>query len=84
MPNLGLVELLIIMVVLGLVVALVIALILVVVRLVGGSRPPSHSPDLADRARALKYSGHAERAVVLVRGETGMSHDDAVQFVHHL
>jgi hypothetical protein len=83
-PNLGVPELLIILVGLILIGAVFIGLILLAVRLAGGRRPPSHSPDLAERARALKASGHVERAVMLVRGETGMNHQDASDFVHRL
>ncbi|MFI0421426.1 hypothetical protein [Spongiactinospora sp. 9N601] len=84
MPNLGPIELMIIMVVFGFIAALTIGLILLAVRLAGGRRPPPREADLAARARALKSSGHADRAIMLVRGETGMSHDDATRFVHTL
>ncbi|MDF5757204.1 hypothetical protein [Spongiactinospora sp. TRM90649] len=84
MPNLGPVELLIIIVVFGFIAAVTVALVLLAVRLAGGRKPPPREPDLAARARALKSSGHPDRAIMLVRGETGMSYDDASQFVHGL
>ncbi|MEV0195249.1 ribosomal protein L7/L12 [Nonomuraea sp. NPDC050691] len=40
-----------------------------------------HSGDLAARVRALKGDGRTEQAVFLVRGETGMDHDEATAFV---
>jgi ribosomal protein L7/L12 len=40
--------------------------------------------DLATRVRHLKESGQTERAVFLVRGETGMNHDEATLFVNSL
>ncbi|GLW06901.1 hypothetical protein Misp01_20310 [Microtetraspora sp. NBRC 13810] len=42
------------------------------------------APDLAGRARTLKAEGHTEQAIFLVRGETGMSHAEAVAFVDSL
>ena len=48
--------------------------------------PPAAQPqaDLATRVRHLKESGQTERAVFLVRGETGMNHDEATLFVNSL
>ncbi|WP_217707108.1 ribosomal protein L7/L12 [Nonomuraea rhodomycinica] len=43
--------------------------------------PTGHSADLASRVRALKCDGRTEQAVFLVRGETGMDHDEATAFV---
>ncbi|MBN6054878.1 ribosomal protein L7/L12, partial [Nonomuraea sp. RK-328] len=40
-----------------------------------------HTTDLAARVRALKADGRTEQAVFLVRGETGMDHDEATAFV---
>ncbi|GII04883.1 ribosomal protein L7/L12 [Planobispora takensis] len=37
--------------------------------------------DLADRVRGLKEAGRTEQAVLLVRGETGMTEDEARRFV---
>ncbi|WP_169946812.1 ribosomal protein L7/L12 [Microbispora sp. H11081] len=43
---------------------------------------PGHArPDLASRVRELKAAGHAEQAVFLVRGETGMGQAEAERFV---
>ncbi|MBO3749728.1 hypothetical protein J5X84_26915 [Streptosporangiaceae bacterium NEAU-GS5] len=41
---------------------------------------PPHD-DLAARVRALKAGGRAEQAIMLVRGETGMSEAEAEAFV---
>lgn len=46
-----------------------------------GAGPRPTGPDLATRARALKADGHREQAVLLVREETGMNHDEASAFV---
>jgi hypothetical protein len=48
--------------------------------------PPAAPPraDLATRVRHLKESGQTEQAVFLVRGETGMNHDEATLFVNSL
>jgi hypothetical protein len=40
--------------------------------------------DLAARVRALKADGRAEQAVLLVRGETGMSQSEAEIFVESI
>ncbi|GAA3164363.1 ribosomal protein L7/L12 [Nonomuraea roseoviolacea] len=44
-------------------------------------QPARHTGDLASRVRALKRDGRADQAVFLVRGETGMDHDEATAFV---
>ncbi|GIH96858.1 ribosomal protein L7/L12 [Planobispora siamensis] len=41
---------------------------------------PLHG-DLAERVRDLKEGGRSEQAVLLVRGETGMTEDEARRFV---
>ncbi|SDR31953.1 ribosomal protein L7/L12 [Thermostaphylospora chromogena] len=46
--------------------------------------PPQLDGDLATRVRELKAAGDTERAVQLVRGETGMDHAEAVAFVDAL
>ncbi|MBB4919131.1 hypothetical protein ACFY19_00025 [Streptosporangium saharense] len=91
MPNLGPTELLI----LGLLLilffgAIVTGLVLLVRR---AARPATFLPhpantsssrggaDLASRVHDLKVSGRAEQAVLLVRGETGMTEPDARRFV---
>ncbi|ACZ87318.1 hypothetical protein Aros01_05764 [Streptosporangium roseum] len=43
--------------------------------------PPGHGADLATRVRLLKTTGRSGQAVLLVRGETGMSEPDAQRFV---
>lgn len=43
--------------------------------------PLSRGADLATRVRLLKDTGRDEQAVLLVRGETGMSEPDAQHFV---
>ncbi|MER5422790.1 hypothetical protein [Streptosporangium roseum] len=43
--------------------------------------PPGHGADLATRVRLLKTTGRSGQAVLLVRGETGMSEPDAQHFV---
>ncbi|MFJ2033008.1 hypothetical protein [Streptosporangium sp. NPDC087985] len=85
MPNLGPVELLILLVL----PVLVITVTIVIVLVRRGSRPPAplpsgHSADLATRVRLLKDVGRAEQAVLLVRGETGMSGPDAQRFVESI
>ncbi|MFF4415571.1 hypothetical protein ACFYY8_23820 [Streptosporangium sp. NPDC001559] len=42
---------------------------------------PRRGADLASRVHDLKVSGRAEQAVLLVRGETGMTEPDARRFV---
>ncbi|MEV0151463.1 MULTISPECIES: hypothetical protein [unclassified Nonomuraea] len=44
-------------------------------------QPAGPAADLATRVRRLKSDGRADQAVFLVRGETGMGHDEAVAFV---
>ncbi|WP_205302750.1 ribosomal protein L7/L12 [Nonomuraea montanisoli] len=48
---------------------------------VAAVQPAGHTADLAARVRALKRDGRTEQAVFLVRGETGMDHDEATAFV---
>ncbi|OUC82557.1 hypothetical protein CA984_41195, partial [Streptosporangium minutum] len=43
--------------------------------------PPGYGADLATRVRLLKTAGRSAQAVLLVRGETGMSEPDAQRFV---
>ncbi|MFI6793198.1 hypothetical protein ACIBG4_38315 [Nonomuraea sp. NPDC050383] len=47
----------------------------------GPQQPAGPAADLATRVRRLKSDGRADQAVFLVRGETGMGHDEAVAFV---
>ncbi|GAA5065508.1 high-affinity K+ transport system ATPase subunit B [Thermocatellispora tengchongensis] len=84
MPNLGPAEIIVILAVFATIAALTVGLLLIAVRLAAGHKPQPRPADLATRARALKASGQTERAILLVRGETGMSHDDAARFVHTL
>ncbi len=94
MPNLGPTELLILGLLLILFFgAIVTGLVLLVRR---ATRPATFLPhpvghpntpsprggaDLASRVHDLKVSGRAEQAVLLVRGETGMTEPDARRFV---
>ncbi|AQZ62323.1 hypothetical protein BKM31_13380 [[Actinomadura] parvosata subsp. kistnae] len=45
---------------------------------------PWPDDQLADRVGALVDAGHTERAILLIRGETGMSHADAESWMHEL
>ncbi|MEV0584638.1 hypothetical protein [Nonomuraea sp. NPDC050310] len=67
-----------------LVTALLLALIMLAVRFV--HRPPTTAPsgELLERIRDLKARGLVQDAVLLVRGEAGMSHRAAVRFVRRL
>jgi hypothetical protein len=47
-------------------------------------QPRIEGPDLAARVRGLKAAGRPEQAVYLVRGETGMSEQEAELFVNSL
>ncbi|MER7208832.1 hypothetical protein [Streptosporangium sp. NPDC000239] len=94
MPNLGPTELVIIGLILILFFGGIIAALVLLVRrssrpatfLPHPAQPPSATPrrggaDLASRVHDLKTSGRAEQAVLLVRGETGMTEPDARRFV---
>ena len=48
---------------------------------VGPSARPAIGEDLAARVRRLIADGRREQAIFLVRGETGMAHDEASAFV---
>ncbi|WP_144070251.1 hypothetical protein [Nonomuraea indica] len=45
---------------------------------------PWPDDQLADRVGELVDAGHTERAILLIRGETGMSHADAENWMHEL
>lgn len=77
-------ETLTILLILALAAAVVIAGLFGLIRLAAGRKPPPRPADLPSRARALKAAGQVERAILLVRGETGMTHEDAAHFVHEL
>ncbi|MDP9868384.1 MULTISPECIES: hypothetical protein [Streptosporangium] len=46
--------------------------------------PPGPGADLATRVRLLSADGRGEQAVLLVRGETGMSESEARRFVESI
>ncbi|MFD0884650.1 hypothetical protein ACFQ08_08805 [Streptosporangium algeriense] len=94
MPNLGPTELLVIGLVLIAFFGGIVAFLVLLIRrssrpamfLSHPAEPPSALPrhggaDLAARVHDLKISGRAEQAVLLVRGETGMTEPDARRFV---
>lgn len=51
---------------------------------IGRAAPRAIAPDLAERVRRLKAEGRREQAVFLVRGETGMTEEEANAFVDAL